>query len=99
MVYVDGRKPGWRKGFCRNTFIAMVRGVHEQARSHGLINQVTWNKGLRDLERASESTGTFCSTFFGGHGVTWRMSLREDQRLCLFSMISLIIIPNPEKES
>jgi len=66
LVYVDGSRPDLIEGFSRNTFIAMVRGVRDQALAHGLIDEQTWDQGIRDLERATEATGTFCYTFFRG---------------------------------
>ena len=65
-VYVDGSRPELIEGFSRNTFIAMVRGVRDQALDHGLIDEQTWDKGIADMEKAAEPTGTFCYTFFRG---------------------------------
>jgi len=64
MVYVDHSQPELVEGFSRNTFIAMVEGVRDQAISLGLIDQPAWDKGIADLYRATESDGTFCYTFF-----------------------------------
>ena len=64
MVYVDGSRPDLIEGFSRNTFIAMVRGVREQAIDQGLIEAAAWDQGVSDLERAATSGGTFCYTFF-----------------------------------
>ncbi len=64
LVYVDGSRPELIEGFSRNTFIAMVRGVRDQALALGLINEQTWDKGIADMEKAAEPTGTFCYTFF-----------------------------------
>lgn len=66
MVYVDSSKPQLVEGFTRNTFIAMVEGVREQALSLNLIDETTWNKGIGDLYRTTEDDGTFCYTFFKG---------------------------------
>jgi SAM-dependent methyltransferase len=68
MVYVDHSRPDLVEQFSRKTFIAMVEGIHEQAISMGLIDQQTWNKGIADLYRATESDGTFCYTFFKATG-------------------------------
>jgi ubiquinone/menaquinone biosynthesis C-methylase UbiE len=68
MVYVDQSRPDLVEQFSRKTFIAMVEGVQEQAISLGLIDPQTWNKGIADLYRATESDGTFCYTFFKGTG-------------------------------
>lgn len=66
MVYVDSSTPGFVEGFSKKTFIAMVEGVKEQALSLNLIDEETWNKGIKDLYRATEQDGTFCDTFFKG---------------------------------
>jgi len=68
MVYVDHSHPDLVEGFSKNTFIAMVEGIHDQAISLGLIDQWTWEKGIADLYRATESDGTFCYTFFKATG-------------------------------
>jgi SAM-dependent methyltransferase len=64
MVYVDDSRPQWVAGFSRNTFIAMVRGVETKALAMGLIDEVTWQRGMADLMRATQADGTFCYTFF-----------------------------------
>ncbi|MBA4391707.1 MAG: SAM-dependent methyltransferase [Syntrophus sp. (in: bacteria)] len=66
MVYVDSSKPDLVDGFSKKTFIAMVEGVKEQALSLNMINEKIWNKGIKDLYRATEDDGTFCYTFFKG---------------------------------
>lgn len=68
MVYVDSSRPDLVEGFSRSTFIAMVEGVRDQALSLGLIDERTWDKGIADLYRATESDGTFCYTFFKAVG-------------------------------
>lgn len=69
MVYVDDSLPHLVEGFSRNTFIAMVEGVREEALSLGLMNKATWDKGIADMCRAAEPGGTFCYTFFRGCAV------------------------------
>ena len=69
LVYVDSSRPGLVEGFSKKTFIAMVEGVKEQALSQNLIDEDTWNKGIKDLYRATEEDGTFCYTFFKGRAV------------------------------
>jgi hypothetical protein len=64
MVYVDSSRPRLVEGFTKNTFTAMVEGVRERAFSAGLIDEDTWEKGIRDLCRTAEPDGTFCYTFF-----------------------------------
>jgi len=68
MVYVDASRPDLVEGFSRNTFIAMVEGVREQALGLGLIDERTWEKGIADLYRATAPDGTFCYTFFKAVG-------------------------------
>ena len=69
VVYVDSSKPGFVEGFSKKTFIAMVEGVKDQALYLDLIDEYTWNKGIKDLYRATEEDGTFCYTFFKGQAV------------------------------
>jgi SAM-dependent methyltransferase len=64
MVYVDSSRPRLVEGFSKNTFIAMVEGVREQALALGLMDPKSWQKGIADLYRATEVDGTFCYTFF-----------------------------------
>jgi ubiquinone/menaquinone biosynthesis C-methylase UbiE len=66
MVYVDASRPKYVEGFTKNTFIAMVKGVREQAFEFGLITEETWEKGISDLFRTTGPDGTFCYTFFKG---------------------------------
>ena len=64
MVYVDAGRPDLVEGFSRRTFIAMVEGVRPQALASGLIDESLWDRGIRDLHRATAADGTFCYTFF-----------------------------------
>lgn len=68
MVYVDSSRPELVEGFTRNTFTAMVEGVRDQALEKGLIEETTWDEGIRALYRTAESDGTFCYTFFKATG-------------------------------
>jgi SAM-dependent methyltransferase len=68
MVYVDNSRPDLVEGLSKNTFIAMVAGIQDQALALGLIDQRTWDKGIADLYRATEPDGTFCYTFFKAIG-------------------------------
>jgi hypothetical protein len=68
-IYVDSSRPELVEGFSKKTFIAMVEGVNEQALSLNLIDEDIWNKGIKDLYRATEEDGTFCHTFFKGRAV------------------------------
>lgn len=66
MVYVDSSRPQLVEGFTRNTFTAMVEGVRDRALASGLIDEATWDQGIRDLYRTAEPDGTFCYAFFKG---------------------------------
>ena len=66
MIYVDSSKPDLVEGFTKNTFIAMVKGVKEQALRSGLMEEAEWERGIRDLYRTTEEDGTFIYTFFKG---------------------------------
>ena len=72
MVYVDGSRPDLIEGFSKNTFIAMVEGVREQALAFGLMDEASWDRGIADLYRAAQPEGTFCYTFFRARGITNR---------------------------
>ena len=69
MVYVDSSKPELVKGFTVNTFIAMVESVRDRAIGMNLIDESTWEKGIKDLYATTKPSGTFCYTFFKGFGV------------------------------
>ena len=64
MVYVDASRPQLVEGFTTRTFTAMVEAVGERAIAEGLIDERTWERGIRDLYRTAEPDGTFCYTFF-----------------------------------
>jgi ubiquinone/menaquinone biosynthesis C-methylase UbiE len=66
MVYVDSSRPDLVEGFTKNTFIAMVEGVRAQAINAGMISDVKWEQGIKDLYKTAEKDGTFCYTFFKG---------------------------------
>jgi len=66
MVYVDSSKPDLVEGFTKNTFIAMVKGVREQAIRSGLMDEASWDQGIRDLYGTTGEDGTFIYTFFKG---------------------------------
>jgi ubiquinone/menaquinone biosynthesis C-methylase UbiE len=68
-VYADSSRPEMVEGFTKNTFTAMVEGVREQALSSGMIDEKSWEKGIADLYRTSESDGVFNYTFFKAVGV------------------------------
>jgi hypothetical protein len=66
MIYVDSSKPYLVEGFTKNTFIAMVKGVKEQAIRFGLMEETSWDQGISDLYRTTGEDGTFIYTFFKG---------------------------------
>ena len=66
LVYVDDSRPDLVEGFSKNTFIAMVEGVREQALELGLMDAASWDRGIADMRRAAEPGGTFAYTFFKG---------------------------------
>jgi len=63
-VYVDASRSAWVKGFTRNTYVAMVKGVRDRALAAGLIDRRAWEKGIADLKACARSNGVFCYTFF-----------------------------------
>jgi len=64
MVYVDASKPRFVEGFTKNTFTAMIEGIREPSIEAGLIDEKTFDKGIRGLYRTTEIDGVFCYTFF-----------------------------------
>lgn len=63
-VYVDSSKPQLVEGFTKNTFTAMIEGVRQSSIDAGLIDRKTFDEGIRDLYRTTETDGVFCYTFF-----------------------------------
>ncbi|HEY3276426.1 MAG TPA: methyltransferase domain-containing protein [Syntrophorhabdaceae bacterium] len=66
VVYVDSSMPGLVEGFTKNTFIAMVEGVKEQALGLGMIDKAAWEEGIEELKKTAGNDGTFSYTFFKG---------------------------------
>ncbi len=64
MVYVDSSKPHLVEGFTKNTFTAMIEGVRESSIEAGLIDENTFDEGVKGLYRTTETDGVFCYTFF-----------------------------------
>ena len=64
MVYVDASKPQLVEGFTKNTFTAMIEGVRESSIESGLIDEKTFDDGIKGLYRTTEDDGVFCYTFF-----------------------------------
>ena len=64
MVYADASRPELVEGFTRNTFTAMIEGVRASSLEAGLIDETSFDSGIRDLYRTAEPDGVFCYTFF-----------------------------------
>ncbi len=64
VVYADASRPEWVEGFTRSTFIAMVKGVKQQALAAALMTDPEWELGISELERSAADDGTFNYTFF-----------------------------------
>jgi ubiquinone/menaquinone biosynthesis C-methylase UbiE len=64
LVYVDSSRPDLVDGFTKKTFTAMIEGVRESALAAGITDQSSFDKGIQDLYRTTESDGVFCYTFF-----------------------------------
>ena len=64
LVYVDASKPELVEGFTKKTFTAMIEGVRDAAVDAKLIDERTFDEGIRDLYRTTEPEGVFCYTFF-----------------------------------
>ena len=64
MVYVDSGNPGLVEGFTKNTFTAMIEGVRAAAIKAGIVDGITFDKGIQDLYRTTAADGVFCYTFF-----------------------------------
>lgn len=69
MVYVDASKPNLVDGFIKNTFTAMIEGVRENALNHGITDEQTFDRGIRDLYRTAAPDGVFNYTFFKAFGI------------------------------
>ena len=68
-VYTDPSRPALVGGFTRNTFIAMIESVRDQALAAGLMTATDWDRGIDDLHRTAAEDGTFHYTFFKGEAV------------------------------
>ncbi|MET7936403.1 methyltransferase domain-containing protein [Streptomyces sp. NPDC005322] len=63
-VYADRTRPALVEGFTRETFIAMVASVRQDALAAGLSTAADWDRGIADLHRTADEDGTFHYTFF-----------------------------------
>ena len=65
MVYVDSSKPWLVEGFTKNTFTAMIEGVRESSIEAGLIDEKTFDDGIKGVVQSSRNRrGFFAYTFF-----------------------------------
>ena len=64
MVYVDASKPQLVEGFIKNTFTAMIEGIREASLKAALIDEATFDQGIKGLYRTTETDGVFCYSFF-----------------------------------
>ena len=64
MVYVDSSKPRLVRGFTKNTFTAMIEGIRQSSIEAGLLDERTFDEGIKGLYRTTETDGVFCYTFF-----------------------------------
>lgn len=69
IVYIDSSKPELVDGFIKRTIIPMVEGVREQAIDLGIIDEKSWDKGIKDLHKTSVFGGVFFYNFFKGIGI------------------------------
>jgi hypothetical protein len=63
-VYADQTRSALVDGFTRNTFIAMVESVRDEALAAGLTTAADWDRGITDLHLTAQADGTFHYTFF-----------------------------------
>lgn len=68
VVYADASRPHLVEGFIKNTFTAMIEGVGDEAIQQGLMEEDSFNQGIKDLYRTAEPDGVFSYTFFKGFG-------------------------------
>jgi ubiquinone/menaquinone biosynthesis C-methylase UbiE len=64
MVYVNSSKPRLVEGFTKNTFTAMIECIRESSIEADLIDEKTFEDGIKALYRTTEKDGVFCYTFF-----------------------------------
>jgi ubiquinone/menaquinone biosynthesis C-methylase UbiE len=69
IVYVDSSKPELVEGFNKKTIIVMVEGVKDQAIISEMMNIESWEKGIKDLYKTTETDGVFFYNFFKGIGI------------------------------
>ena len=63
-VWADSSRPALVEGFTRDTFIAMVEAVRDEALTAGLVTAADWERGIAELRRTAREDGAFHYTFF-----------------------------------
>ena len=70
VVYADDSRPAWVDGFTIKTICAMVAGVRDVSIEMGLVDEASWERGMKALRRTAQSPdGVFNYTFFKGTAV------------------------------
>jgi hypothetical protein len=57
-------RPALVEGFTRNTLIAMIESVRDDALATALTTRSGWGGGIADLRRSAADGGTLNCTFF-----------------------------------
>lgn len=63
-IYADAARPALQRGFTRDTFAAMIRGLRAPALAQGLIDAPAFDRGVAALERCAAPDGVFVYLFF-----------------------------------
>ncbi|MCH7520625.1 MAG: methyltransferase domain-containing protein [Candidatus Marinimicrobia bacterium] len=70
MVYIDHSNPRLMDRFVNRTIIPMVEGVRARVMDWGLMDQISWERGINDLYQvANGDDSTFCYTFYKATGI------------------------------
>jgi SAM-dependent methyltransferase len=63
-VWADRSRPALVDGFTRDTFIAMVESVRDEALAAGFLTAADWDRGIAELHRTAQGEGAFHYAFF-----------------------------------
>jgi SAM-dependent methyltransferase len=64
-IYADGTNPPFTEGVVNKIMVPMTQTARKQSLELGLVDEVTWEKGIADLEKCAMSPdGTFFYTWF-----------------------------------
>lgn len=63
-VWADSSRPALVEGFTRDTFLAMVESVRDEALAASLVTAADWDRGIAELRRTAREDGAFHYTFF-----------------------------------